>query len=217
VSITNKIQYAVSQAVSLYGANFGWSLLYYPKENQLIMNVPISEGGEQQYVMNTITKSWCNFTGWNANCWELHQDNPYFGGNGFVGLAWNTNSDNNQIINGFGLQSFQSYGSAVQKQCRMIRYHLQSNATPAVFGNVNVDYNLADQSVQLDFASNQFGVWGTSLWDAALWGSALVPNADWQSATSIGYTFAPLIKTATQGIQLQWVATDLVFEAGGVL
>jgi len=25
------------------------------------------------------------------------------------------------------------------------------------------------------------------------------------------------LKTATQGIQLQWVATDLVFEAGGVL
>jgi hypothetical protein len=38
-----------------------------------------------------------------------------------------------------------------------------------------------------------------------------------KGATNIGYTFAPLLKTATQGIQLQWVATDLVFEAGGVL
>jgi hypothetical protein len=217
VSITNKIQYAMSTAISTYGANFGWQLLYYPKENQLILNVPYGEGEQQQYVMNNITKSWCNFTGWYANCWELHIDDPYFGGNGYVGLAWNGNKDDTADIQGFGLQSFQSYGTALQKQCKMIRYHLQSNGTPAVFGNVNVDYNLADESAQLNFSTSVYGIWGVGLWDSAIWGSGLVPSADWQGATNIGYTFAPLIKTATQGIQLQWVATDLVFEAGGVL
>ena len=217
VSITNKIQYAMSAAISTYGANFGWSLLYYPKENQLILNVPISEGSQQQYVMNNITKSWCNFTGWAANCWELHLDDPYFGGDGYVGKAWNGNTDDTSDIAGFGLQSFQSYGTALQKQCKMIRYHLQSNGSPSVFGNVNVDYNLADESAQLNFSSISYGLWDTGIWDTTLWGAGLVPTADWQGATNIGYTFAPLIKTATQGIQLQWVATDLVFEGGGVL
>jgi len=217
VSITNKIQYAMSSAISTYGANFGWQLLYYPKENQLILNVPITEGTQQQYVMNNITKSWCNFTGWAANCWELHVDNPYFGGNGYVGLAWNGNTDDTSNIEGFGLQSFQSYGTALQKQCKMIRYHLQTDGSPSVFGNVNVDYNLADESAQLNFSTSVYGLWDTGLWDSAIWGAGLVPLADWQGATNIGYTFAPLIKTATQGIQLQWVATDLVFEGGGVL
>ena len=217
VSITNKIQYAMSSAISTYGANFGWQLLYYPKENQLILNVPISEGTQQQYVMNNITKSWCNFTGWAANCWELHIDDPYFGGDGYVGLAWNGNTDDTSDIAGFGLQSFQSYGTALQKQCKMIRYHLQTNGSPSVFGNVNVDYNLADESAQLNFSTNIYGLWDSGLWDSAIWGAGLVPSADWQGATNIGYTFAPLIKTATQGIQLQWVATDLVFEGGGVL
>ena len=217
VSITNKIQYAMSAAISTYGANFGWSLLYYPKENQLLLNVPIAVGSQQQYVMNNITKSWCNFTGWAANCWELHKDNPYYGGNGFVGLAWNGTKDDTSDINGFGLQSFQSYGTALQKQCKMIRYHLQTDGTPSVFGNVNVDYNLADESAQLNFSTSVYGLWDTGLWDSAIWGAGLVPLADWQGATNIGYTFAPLIKTATQGIQLQWVATDLVFEGGGVL
>ena len=217
VSITNKIQYAMSAAISTYGANFGWSLLYYPKENQLILNVPISEGSQQQYVMNNITKSWCNFTGWAANCWELHLDDPYFGGNGYVAKAWNGNADDNADIAGFSLQSFQSYGTALQKQCKMIRYHLQTDGTPSIFGNVNVDYNLADEAAQLNFSVSNYGVWDSGLWDAAEWGSGLVPSADWQGATNIGYTFAPLIKTATQGIQLQWVATDLVFEGGGVL
>ena len=217
VSITNKIQYAMSSAISTYSANFGWQLLYYPKENQLILNVPISEGTQQQYVMNNITKSWCNFTGWAANCWELHIDDPYFGGDGYVAKAWNGNTDDTSDIAGFGLQSFQSYGTALQKQCKMIRYHLQSNGSPAVFGNVNVDYNLADESAQLNFSTNIYGLWDSGLWDTAIWGAGLVPSADWQGATNIGYTFAPLIKTATQGIQLQWVATDLVFEGGGVL
>jgi len=217
VSITNKIQYAMSAAISTYGANFGWCLLYYPKENQLLMNVPITVGTQQQYVMNNITKSWCNFTGWAANCWELHVDNPYFGGNGFVGLAWNGNVDDTSNIEGFGLQSFQSYGTALQKQCKMIRYHLQTDGSPAVFGNVNVDYNLADESAQLNFSTSVYGLWDTGLWNSAIWGAGLVPLADWQGATNIGYTFAPLIKTATQDIQLQWVATDLVFEGGGVL
>tara|TARA_R110002126_G_scaffold810_2_gene5097 strand:+ start:220 stop:1767 length:1548 start_codon:yes stop_codon:yes gene_type:complete len=217
VSITNKIQFAMSSAISTYGANFGWSLLYYPKENQLLLNVPITVGTQQQYVMNNITKSWCNFTGWAANCWELHLDDPYFGGNGYVGLAWNGNVDDTSNIEGFGLQSFQSYGTALQKQCKMIRYHLQTDGSPAVFGNVNVDYNLADESAQLNFSTSAYGLWDTGLWDSAIWGAGLVPLADWQGATNIGYTFAPLIKTATQGIQLQWVATDLVFEGGGVL
>jgi len=217
VSITNKIQYAVSQAVSSYGQNFGWSLLYYSKENQLIMNVPIATGQEQQYVMNTITKSWCNFTGWSANCWEIYQDDPYFGGNGYVGKAWNGTVDHTSNINGFALQSFQNYGSATQKQCKMIRYHLLSNGTPAIFGNVNVDYNLADQSAQLNFSVTQYGVWDSGLWDVAYWGGGLNPTADWQGTTGIGYSFAPTLNTATQGIELQWVATDLVFEAGGVL
>jgi hypothetical protein len=217
VSITNKIQYAMSSAISTYGANFGWQLQYYPKENQLILNVPINEGSQQQYVMNNITKSWCNFTGWYANCWELHIDDPYFGGDGYVGLAWNGNTDDTSNIEGFGLQSFQSYGTALQKQCKMIRYHLQTNGSPAVFGNVNVDYNLADESAQLNFSTSIYGLWDSGLWGSAIWGAGLVPSADWQGATNIGYTFAPLIKTATQGIQLQWVATDLVFEGGGVL
>jgi len=217
VSITNKIQYAVSQAVSSYGQNFGWSLLYYSKENQLIMNVPIATGQEQQYVMNTITKSWCNFTGWSASCWEIWQDDPYFGGNGYVGLAWQGTVDDISNIDGFAIQSFQNYGSATQKQCKMIRYHLLSNGSPAISGNVNVDYDLANENASLSFSPLAYSTWGNGSWDLAYWGSGLSPLAESQGATGIGYTFAPTLNSASQGIELQWVATDLVFEAGGVL
>jgi hypothetical protein len=218
VSISNKIQYAMSQAISAHSTNFGWDMLYFPKENQLILNVPISEGSQQQqYVMNNITKSWCNFTGWDANCWALFQDDPYFGGNGFVGLAWNGYQDDTSDITSFGLQSFQTYGQANQKQCQMIRYHLFTNGFPAVYGNVNVDYNLADSSASLNFTPVNFATWDNALWGTAVWGDTLVPSADWQGVTEIGYSFAPILKTASQGVQIQWVAADLVFTDGGTL
>lgn len=218
VSITDKIELAMSQAVTLYGSNFGWQLLLFSKENQLILNVPVQEGtSQQQYVQNNITNAWCNFTGWSANCWELLSDNPYFGGNTFVGRAWNTTTDNGADVPGLAIQSFQSYGGAVQKQIKLVRYHFYSDGQPSVYGNVNVDYDLSDQSAQLSTTALTYGSWDSGVWDTALWGSNLVPIANWQGASGIGYSFAPFLKTATQGIQLQWLATDLVFEAGGVL
>ena len=43
VALTDKIQPAVSSAVSEYGSNFGWDIIYYPKQNQLWLNIPTAE------------------------------------------------------------------------------------------------------------------------------------------------------------------------------
>ncbi len=218
VSLTDKIQYAMSAAITTYGNNFGWQLLAYPKGNQLYLNVPVAEGlTQQQYVQNNITKNWCNFTGWEANCWELFQDEPYFGGNGFVGRAWNGTTDNGASIPGFALQAFRAYGGAIQKQCKMIRFHLASDGSPSIYGNVNVDFDTSDTSAQLTSSPISVGLWDVGLWDVAIWGAGLTPSAEWQGATPIGYSFAPLLKTATNGIQLQWTSTDMIFEGGGPL
>ena len=218
VSITNQIQYAMSKAIDNYGSKFGWQLLNFPRANQLYLNVPVAEGSmQQQYVQNNITKAWCNFTGWEANCWELYNDEPYFGGHGFVGHAWNGASDNGANIQGIALQSFQTYGTAQQKQCKMIRPHFLTNGIINVFGEVNVDYDITDHSAQLSSSMSSAGIWDTGTWDNALWGSDFTPQAEWQGVTAIGYSLAPFIRTASLGSSLQWVATDLVFEVGGIL
>ena len=219
VSLTDKIQFAMSEAISSYGANFGWQLVYFPKENQLYLNVPVAEGSsQQQYVMNTITKSWSNFTGWYANCWEIFNDNVYFGGNGYVGLAWNTNSDNGAAIQGTAIQSFQTYGSSAQlKRFTLMRPNLRTNGVPSLYANVNVDFNLTDSTNPLSFSPTSYGVWDVGLWDSAVWGSDLVTQQNWQGVNAIGYTAAPFLKVSASGINVRWVNTDLVFERGGIL
>ncbi len=100
----------------------------------------------------------------------------------------------------------------------MIRYHLTSDGIPSINGNVNVDYDVDDSSVELSTGNtSNYGLWNSALWDAGLWGAGLEQIAIWQGATGIGYAFAPVLKTSNRGLQIQWVATDLLFESGGVL
>lgn len=219
VAMTDKIQYAVSTSVSAYGTNFGWQLLPFPKENMLFLNVPVAEGStQQQYVMNTITKSWCNFTGWEANCWELFNDNPYFGGNKFIGKAWDTYADNATSINCDGLQAFNYFGSPGQlKRCTMIRPIFLTDGSPSISANVNVDFDASDTTGPLSFNPTTYGTWDSGLWDTALWGGDLTVQKNWQGATGVGYCFAPRVKAASKTIRVQWVSTDLALEKGGIL
>ena len=144
-------------------------------------------------------------------------DDPYFGSNGVVCLAWDTQADNGSNIEGFGLQSFQYFGAAREKQCTMIRPHVLTNGSPNVYGNVNADFDLSDTTSPLSFTPTTYGVWDTGTWDTAIWGSDLVALADWQGSTGVGYCFAPVIKIASNSIKVQWVSSDLVFESGGVI
>jgi hypothetical protein len=219
VAITDKIQYAVSTAISSYGSNFGWQLMPFPKENMLFLNVPIGEGsGQQQFVMNTINKSWCNFTGWEANCWELYNDNIYFGGNQYIAKAWDTYGDNGTNINADALQAFNAYGSPSQlKRCTMIMPVFRTDGSPAVAANVNVDFDESDTTGTLAFTPTNYASWDSALWDTGIWGGDLAVQKNWQGATGVGYWLAPHVKSSSMTLRVQWVSTNLVLEKGAIL
>jgi hypothetical protein len=219
VQLTDKIQWAVSDAVTNYGSNYGWETLYYPKQNMLIMNVPVSTGSSQeQYVMNTITKNWTKFTGWNANCWALFQDNPYFGGNGYVGKAWDTLADNATNITSTAAQAFSYYRTPGKlKRFTMIRPILNTDGSPGVSANLNIDFQIDTTSTPISTTPVTGATWDTSLWDPGLFSGGLAISKLWQSATGVGYAAGPQLTCATNGIQLRWVSTDIVYEQGAIL
>lgn len=217
VAITDKIQSAVSEAITNYGSEFGWQMLFYPDENQLWLNVP-NTVEKTQYAMNTITKNWCNYTGWNATCFELFNDQPYFGGNGFVGRAWYTQSDNGSNINATALQSFSSFESPGElKRFTMSKPIFRTSGSPAIYANINVDFNLDVPVTTLNFTPTSSGTWDNALWDVGTWGGGLNVLQQWQGLNGVGYYGAPIVKTSSQGIDVRWVSTDLVIEKGAVL
>jgi hypothetical protein len=219
VAVTDKIQAATNTAISVSGGNFGWQLMDFPLGNQLILNVPVQEGSlQQQYVMNVINKSWCNYSGWEANCWTLFQENPYFGANGFVGLAWNGTSDNGNNIDADALQAFNYFSTkGTLKRFTMARPIFRTNGSPTVQINVNLDFDTNDLTAPLSFSPTVYAVWDSSLWDMGVWGGELNVLKNWQGINGIGYSAGVRLITASNGIDLTWVSTDIVFETGDVL
>lgn len=218
VALTDKIQWPTSEAISSYGANFGWQTLYFPKNNLLFLNVPVGVGSQQQFVMNTVTKSWCNFTGWNASCWEIYNDNPYFGSTGYVGKAWDTNMDNGNNIRGDVKQAFNYFKApGLLKRWTMMRPIIASNGQPSYLAGINVDFENTDLSAPPNFAPITYAIWDTAIWDDSTWGGGLSILKYWQGVTGIGYCAAPRISIASQGIEVHWMSSDLVYERGAIL
>jgi hypothetical protein len=221
INLTDKIYFAVSQAATLYFANFGWQINYYASENMLILNIPITNGTEQ-YVMHTITKSWGRFTGIEGHCWEVSGDaDMHFGSNGFVGIFYNANSDDGANINAAAQQAYSYFDAPGQlKRFTMVRPTLQSSGgIPNVFCGLSTDFDTEINLGQVTFnpSAQNDGVWDTSKWDNAIWSGGLTTTKIWQGVTGIGFTGSINLNVASRNIELHWASTDYIMERGGVI
>jgi hypothetical protein len=220
VNLTDKIYYAISQAASTYGSQFGWQINYLAEANMLIINVPTATGWEQ-YVMHSITKSWAKFTGINASCFEIHNDRMYFGGNGFVGKYYDSYGDNGNNIDGYVQQAYNYFDSrGQQKRFTMVRpIFLTNNGYPSVLAGVNVDFDVQNQLGAVTFNPvGDFGIWDITDWDDCVWsGGGLTVSKIWQGVTGVGYAAGIALSIASQGIEVHWASTDFVMERGGVI
>jgi len=220
INITDKIYYAVSEAADLYNAEFGWQIHYYAKQNMLIFNIPVI-GGQQQYVMHNITKAWASFSGINATCFEVYDENMYFGGNGFVGRFWDGLSDNDQNIKASCQQAYSYFDARGQlKRFTMVRPILfTDNGLPTVLCGINTDFDTQNNVGQVSFnpALVSVGIWDTSLWDNAEWGGGNTISKNWQGVTGIGYAGGIILNIASQDIDVRWASTDYVMERGAIL
>jgi len=216
VALSDKIQGAFAAATRQYKGNFGWGLLYNPLNNALIVNIPVSTGAQQQFVMNNITKAWSRFTGWYANCWALLDDTPYFGTNGVVAKAWTTDyADNDMAIPTRALQAFNYFETrGVIKYFTRGRPTIYSNGAPAISIGVNVDFQTADIVGALSFSPTAYGLWDTGLWSQALWGSDTVVTNNFVGLQGIGYCAAVNFNSSSKNLTLEWASTDIVYQLG---
>lgn len=217
-AITDKIRGAMSASAQSYATNYGWQLEFFPSGDMLILNVPVQEGSnQQQYVMNTITGAWAQFDGIDANCWAILNEQPYFGGDGFVGLFWSEKSDYGDNIDADLKQAFSYFGDrGGLKRWTMIRPIFSADGTPSVLAALNVDYEDDEPSGQLTFSAITYAVWDTALWDAGLWGG-LVALKNWQTVKGYGTCAALRMKCSAKGLTVGFQAADYVFERGGVI
>lgn len=210
-SLTDKIQTAINEVIGLYSNSFGWEVCVYAPGNLLILNVPVTNN-KQQYVMNTVTGSWCKFTGWSANCFEVFNDKLYFGGADAVTEAWTGTSDNGANINTEVIQAYSQMGYGALKSFRMARPLLAMDATIGLSVGIETDYNISATLSAPTISPSSYGVWDSSVWDAAIWGGDPEIRKEWITVTGMGYSAAMHIRTATNNAVVNWYGTDYTFE-----
>jgi hypothetical protein len=227
-NIGKYIQQLVSNAVTLHGTQFGWQPFIFPGANMVILNIPATEDTAFQFVQNDITKSWSEFLGYNANCWELHQELPFYGSFGAVYRAWEqwtddaTVQDDGRVILGAEIRweaqttfSFFDEGP-YQKQFHLVRPAIVSEGQFRLSYAVNVNYSFGGASFPATFTAYQPGIWDEGLWDDAVWAGGLRTFMGWLGAEGLGVN-ASLRLLGTSASETYWASTDWVYEKGGIL
>jgi uncharacterized protein YaiE (UPF0345 family) len=227
VALSDKINQAFSSATSLYGANLGWQMTVFPSQNAIIVNIPTFVGtATDQYVMNTLTQSWCRFQGWNAGCFIVWKGNLYFGSETTVMQAWTGPADNGAYITGVALTAYSyltpSYAPFMNqtglKHFKLIRPVLLVNGAYDLYIGVNVDFD-DSQDYSIVLASQATGsLWDTALWDTGVFGSGPATSKQWNSVgVNDGYAVAAKMQIRSKIATVKWQSTDFVYERGGVI
>lgn len=224
VALSDRISGALQESANLYGSNFGWEITQYPAGGALLVNIPKGVGSQCQYVMNTTTGAWCDFEGWPANTFEIHNDQLYFGTLGEVRKAWTGTADVTATETGIyivaeAIGAFDYFGDrSGQKHLKMIRPVIGWDSNPAEFlVGVDADFVPQTPSGALTFTPGVGGTWDDGDWDLVLWGGDVKLNTLWYTAFAMGYALAPHLRVSSNSAVVKWAATDYIYEPGSFL
>lgn len=219
-AISSKIANAFIEAARSYGGNQGWESIIYPAQNAFLFNIPVTANATyQQYVMNTITKNWCKFSGWNASCFALFNKELYFADATKISKAWTGRADSGANVVADAETAFNYFGRATQaKHWKLFRPQLLTDGDLTFSLGLAIDFQIVPNLSTATYAVTSGARWDVDLWDVGMWAAGLEIHQAWQTpAAQMGYAAAGLLRIATNALEVQWVSSEYVFEEGGVL
>lgn len=218
LALSFKIEKAFTDASRLYAANFGWCAYVFPAQSALIVNVPVAEDGvHYQYVMNTITKAWCRFIGWDAEDFAVFNGKLYFTDGTVVYEAWKGQIDGVSNIVAYGKTAFSPFNKpGLQKQVKMYRPVLSVNGPLSFLTDIDVDFKDTEITGTATYTTTAGALWDVDLWDVGYWATGLETIKEWTSPDEYaGNYIAGKIKIATNALTVRWMASDYIYEFGG--
>jgi hypothetical protein len=220
LAVSFKIENAFNEASLAYSGNFGWVAQLFPTQSALLINVPIAEDGtHEQYVMNTITKSWCKFTNWNAEDFAQFNNELYYIQGTKVVKAWDGVSDNGANISANAKCAFNYLGDMAHiKKFKMFKPVLSVNGSVNFLTDIDVDFSNNPITGTATYNVVNAALWDVSLWDGAYWSSGLEIVQQWTSPSAYqGRCVAGKLKIDSNNLIVQWLAVDYIYEKGGML
>lgn len=217
-AITNKIEGAFVDAARFYGGNTGWTIEIYPAQAALVVNVPTGATTSEQYVMNTTTKSWCKFTGWNASDFIVYGKELYYADQTKIAKAWTTSADYGANIVADAQTAFNNHNDGSNKDWGLFRPILRVNGTLNFQIGVAVDFEPNPGLTTATYTVVSGARWDVSSWDQGFWAAGLEAILDWRTpGAKIGQYGAGLLKVATNSLTIQWAANDYCYTKASVV
>lgn len=217
MALSNKIEGAYTEAARLYGSNSGWVGEIVPHQAAFVFNVPTSDGGAsaQQFVMNTTTKSWCKFTGWNASDFCMFGKELYFSDQTSVKKAWTTHADSGVNIVANGQAAYTNFGDTKNKDPKLFRPTLTVDGSMAFSVGMSVDFDPQPQLSPATYTVISGAIWDAAVWDADFWGAGLEVVNDWRTpGGKPGQWLSGILTLATNQLEIHWTTCDYVYETG---
>lgn len=218
-AVSYKIEDAFSQAAASHFSTFGWKAISFPEQDALIVNVPLAEGGaHEQFVMNTISKAWCKFTGWHAEDWAVYNRELYFARGKSVFKAWTGTSDNGASITYEAAQAYQSFGTEAPKVPVQFMPLLQSNRLVSYSAGIDVDFQEREQTSSTAVSESTSGRWGVGQWGSAKWASSTNVIRQWGGTASWpGRWLSGKLKIVSDTVTAKWIGSVMRFIPGSGL
>jgi hypothetical protein len=219
-ALSSKIEQAFNDAARTYSTVFGWMALDFPKQSALIVNVPLAEDGtHHQYVMNTVTKAWTKFIGWDAEDFAIFDSDLYFCDSTAVYKAWDGVSDNSTAIVAYGKTAFSYFGRpGLYKRFTGYQPVLAVNGTLSFLTDLDVDFQDTAVIGTATYTPLSGAIWGSGTWGTSLWGSGLTVLKEWTApAVYPGKAAAAKIKISSTTLSVQWMANEFAYEYGGII
>lgn len=221
VALSKQIQDAVNDEVADNGSLFGWQPALYTKGQMLIFNIPQSTTTSHQFVFNSLTNAPCKFTGINAICWGLKNDEIYLGkSDGTVHLFDDTTafSDNGTAVDADLVPAFNYLGAPHRdKLVNLVEPIFNSIGDPCPRMDLMVDYVISSNSDVCSPAAQSTASWGSAIWGVDVWGQSIQAYTGWRGLSGYGRAVSLRIRLLASQSRPSLIVTNYVFTMGGYL
>lgn len=173
-------------------ATYPFSVSNFRNGTMLMIGMPPAYGGVfQAFVMNTRTRAWCRFTGWDVRASVVHDGALYFGNAaGQIALADVAGSDMDEEYFGIWCPLFSQMNSMADKQALRARLVFRAPVAMSarLTGHHNYDFGAFEYPDAVTAVAST-SVWDVGRWDEAFWDEQST-NAftirDWEAVAGLG-------------------------------
>ena len=218
---SGKIARLVKNAVLRYRQNPGWQIIFYPRGNMVIANIPQQTNRQfTQHVMNTRNGAWTTFKGMNASALCVWNGRLIFGSaSGDIFWADRGSSDNGEPISCTCVTAFSDLGIKNGMKNVKAMSVLHNHGYPEAFNlDCIVDFKAINLPPVTGIDERNVGQWNVSNWDEDYWGVEETPygGTRWRRPLrGNGFNIAFAVRQASAAQIVYWFSSTIEFTVTG--